>query len=59
MMPDDPDPFTSPENRLEKRDKLFCEDDTVALAIKSGMKILMTTLLCEKPKKYSFILSAS
>lgn len=37
MMPDDPDPFTSPENRLERRDKLFCEDDTVALAIKSGM----------------------
>jgi hypothetical protein len=28
--------FSSPENRLERRDALFCEDDTIALAIKSG-----------------------
>jgi len=36
MNQDDEEPFISPEKRLEKRDQLFCDDDAVALAIKSG-----------------------
>jgi hypothetical protein len=36
MIEEDLNPWISPEKRLEKRDQLFCDDEAVALAIKSG-----------------------
>jgi len=36
LQEEETNPWISPEKRLEKRDQLFCDDDAVALAIKSG-----------------------